>query len=169
MSFVRYVKLRVNAGQAKPGPAIGQALGPLGINMADFCKQFNDQTGSELYEPGIPLNVQLSALSDRTFTFAIKSPSTSYLLKRVTGITKGPSNPSTLDPIATIAPEAIYEIAKIKQQDALRKHLPLEGIARSVVGTAKSMGIVVREVKDDDQEEEQEEDTNDNNEQQQQA
>lgn len=147
MSLVRYVKLRVPAAAAKPGPSIGQALGPLGINMAEFCKQFNERT-SEDYEPNVPLSVRLSALSDRSFTFEVKSPPTSYLIKRVCGITKGPSNPSPESPIAYISPEAVYEIAKIKQADKIRSHLPLEGIARSVVGTARNMGVAVREVND---------------------
>jgi len=150
MSLVRYVKLRVPAGTAKPGPAIGQALGPLGINMAEFCKQFNDRT-SEKYEPGVPLGVKLAALSDRTFEFEIKTPPTSYLIKRVLKMDKGPSVvPPQTSPVATITPEAVYEIAKIKQGDAMRHHIPLEGVARSVVGTCRSMGIAVREAGDED-------------------
>jgi large subunit ribosomal protein L11 len=147
MSFVRHVKLRVPAGTAKPGPAIGQALGPLGINMADFCRQFNERSESR-FEKDVPLTVQLTALSDRSFTFDIRSPPTSYLIKRVVGMDKGPSNNSPEKPVAFISPEAVYEIAKIKQQDDMRWHLPLEGIARSVVGTAKSMGVHVRDVEE---------------------
>ena len=89
MSFVRYVKLRVPAGNARPGPAIGQSLGPLGINMAEFCKQFNDRS-QQIYEKDVPLSVRLTALSDRTFTFDIRSPPTSYLIKKAVGIEKGP-------------------------------------------------------------------------------
>jgi len=130
MSLVRYVKLRVPAGSAKPGPSIGQALGPLGINMADFCKQFNERT-AEQYEPGVPLGVRLAAMSDRSFTFAVKSPPTSYLIKRAVELDKGPSKiPPLSTPVATITPEAVYEIARIKQTDEVRKHLPLEGIGK---------------------------------------
>mmetsp|Transcript_10306 Transcript_10306/g.14560 ORF Transcript_10306/g.14560 Transcript_10306/m.14560 type:complete len:148 (-) Transcript_10306:157-600(-) len=147
MSFVRSIKLRVPAGAAKPGPAIGQALGPLGINMAEFCKQFNDKT-RDMYEGDTPLGVILSAFNDRTFTFEVKSPPTSFLIKKASGITKGPTSPSPDVVHATITPEAVYEIAKIKQQDSMRWHLPLEGIAKSVLGTCKSMGVQVREAKD---------------------
>jgi large subunit ribosomal protein L11 len=147
MSFVRFVKLRVPAGSAKPGPAIGQALGPLGINMAEFCKQFNEKT-VDVYEKDVPLSVRLSAMSDRSFTFQVKTPPTTYLIKRVLGMDKGPSSPNPDTPVAYITPEAVYEIAKIKQLDEMRKHLPLEGIARSVVGTCRSMGVQVREATD---------------------
>jgi large subunit ribosomal protein L11 len=147
MSFVRHVKLRVPAGNAKPGPSIGQALGPLGINMADFCRQFNERS-EPMFEKDVPLTVQLTALSDRSFTFSVRSPPTSYIIKRVVGMDKGPSNNSPENPVAFISPEAVYEIAKIKQRDEMRWHLPLEGIARSVVGTAKSMGVHVREVEE---------------------
>jgi large subunit ribosomal protein L11 len=151
MSFVRFVKLRVPAGNARPGPAIGQALGPLGINMADFCKQFNERT--ETYEKDIVLGVQLSALSDRSFVFDIRSPPTATLIKRVIGMDKGPKQPNPDTPVGFIAPEAIYEIAKIKQQDDMRWHLSLESIARSVAGTCRSMGVAVREVDDNESDE----------------
>ena len=143
MSFVRYVKLRVPAGSARPGPAIGQSLGPLGINMAEFCKQFNDRS-QQIYEKDIPLSVRLTALSDRTFTFDIRSPPTSYLIKKAVGIEKGPNAPNPDNAVAYITPEAIYEISKIKQKDDMSWHIPLESIARSVIGTAHSIGIQVK-------------------------
>mmetsp|Transcript_7077 Transcript_7077/g.10145 ORF Transcript_7077/g.10145 Transcript_7077/m.10145 type:complete len:154 (-) Transcript_7077:650-1111(-) len=147
MSFVRAVKLRVPAGAARPGPAIGQSLGPLGINMAEFCKKFNEESESQGYEKDTPLSVNLNALSDRTFTFEIMSPSTSYLIKKASGVEKGPNSPSPeiSNAAGFITPEAVFEIAKVKQKDSMRWHLPLESIAKSVVGTAKSMGIHVRE------------------------
>jgi large subunit ribosomal protein L11 len=80
VELVRTVKLLVGAGAAKPGPAIGQALGPLGLNMAEFCKQFNDATKN--YEKDVPVPVILSAMSNRTFTFKVKTPPTSYLVKK---------------------------------------------------------------------------------------
>jgi len=149
MSFVRAVRLRVPAGSAKPGPAIGQALGPLGINMADFCKKFNEQSIETYgYVKDTPLSVVLNAMSDRTYTFSIRTPSTSYLIKKAAGIDQGPNSPNTTDlgkVSGYISPEAVYEIAKIKQKNDNMWHLPLDGIARSVVGTAKSMGVVVRD------------------------
>lgn len=147
MSVVRYVKLRVPAGVARPGPAIGQALGPLGVNMAEFCKQFNERTEST-YEKETPLSVSLAALTDRTFEFNIKSPPTSYLLKQAAGLEKGAVSPTPDVETGRVTPEAIFEIAKVKQQDDVMWHLPLESIAQSVIGTARSMGIKVREAED---------------------
>ncbi|KAL3792590.1 hypothetical protein HJC23_005560 [Cyclotella cryptica] len=148
MSFLRHVKLRVPSGSARPGPAIGQALGPLGINMAEFCKQFNEKTES-MYEKGTPLGVRLSAFSDRSFKFDVRSPPTSYLILKAAGMEKGPAQPSPERASGYITPEAVYEIARLKQKDEMRWHLPLEGVARSVVGTARSMGVQVREAQDD--------------------
>ena len=148
MSVVRNVKLRVLAAAAKPGPAIGQALGPLGVNMAEFCKQFNERT-EPIYERETPLSVSLSAMSDRSFTFNVKSPPTSYLLKKAAGLEKGAESTVPDRPTAFVTPEAIYEIAKVKQQDDIMWHLPLESIAQSVIGTARSMGIAVKEAQED--------------------
>ena len=147
MSFVRFVNLRVPAGSAKPGPAIGQALGPLGINMADFCKKFNEKS-EQLYKKDVPLGVRLHANSDRSFTFDIRTPATSYLIKKVVGLEKGPKNPDPNNPIAYITPEMIYEIAKIKQTDDMRHHISLDSVARSVAGQARTMGIICREAAD---------------------
>ncbi|KAL7543631.1 hypothetical protein ACHAWF_007430 [Thalassiosira exigua] len=147
MSFVRHVKLRVPSGTARPGPAIGQALGPLGINMAEFCKQFNERSES-MYEKGVPLRVLLSAFTDRSFKFDVRSPSTSHLILKCAGMEKGPAAPNLEAPSGYITPEAVYEIARIKQTDKMMTHLPLEGIARSIVGTAVSCGVQVREFED---------------------
>lgn len=147
MSLVRVVKMIIPAGSARPGPAIGQALGPLGINMAEFCKQFNDKS-TETYKKDVPLNVHLHAMSDRTFTFEVRSPPSTWLIMQVCGMKKGPAVQDPENPNAYIAPEAIYEIAKIKHQDPHMWHLPLDGIARSVVGTCKTMGIAVRDVEE---------------------
>jgi large subunit ribosomal protein L11 len=150
MSFVRAVRLRVPAGNAKPGPAIGQALGPLGINMAQFCKDFNE-TSEQMYEKDTPLRVELRASSDRTYTFSVRSPPTAWLVQQAAGVPKGPATPNQAGeaPAGFITPEAVYHIAEMKQADDNRWHLPLEGIAKSVAGTAKSIGIVVREEEDD--------------------
>lgn len=147
MSFVRAVRLRVPAAAAKPGPAIGQSLGPLGVNMAQFCKDFNEKSEA-LYERDTPLRVELRAMSDRSYEFDIRSPPTAWLVKRAAGIDKGPNNPSPIRPSGFITPEQIYQIAVIKQADGNRWHLPLEGIARSVIGTARSLGVQVREAEE---------------------
>lgn len=152
MSLVRTVKLRVPAGSAKPGPAIGQALGPLGVNMAEFCKQFNATT-EPIYKKDVPLSVHLHAMSDRSFKFDVKTPPTSYLIRQVVGMTKGPSAPTIRNPSATISPEAIYEIAKIKQSDGgdVISESSLQSICRSIIGTARSMGIIVKEVEEEEE------------------
>jgi large subunit ribosomal protein L11 len=116
--------------------------------MAEFCKQFNEKSDT-LWEKGVPLSVRLSAYSDRSFKFDIRSPPTTYLIMKAAGLAKGPSQPNPEVASGYISPEAVYEIAKIKQLDEMRFHLPLEGIARSVVGTAKTMGVQVRETSDD--------------------
>ncbi|KAL7566449.1 hypothetical protein ACA910_000928 [Epithemia clementina (nom. ined.)] len=148
MSLVRLVRLKVSAGAAKPGPALGQALGPLGVNMAEFCKQFNERTDAT-YKKETPLTVVLSAMSDRSFTFDVRTPPTSYLIKQVLGMEKGPQKPNLQNPAGYIAPEAIYEIAKIKQMDEHMQEIPLQSIARSVIGTCRSLGVKVREVEED--------------------
>jgi len=153
MSLVRYVYMRVPAAAAKPGPSIGQALGPLGIPMAEFCKQFNDKSDA-MYKKNVPVTVRLHAMSDRSFKFDIRSPPVSWLVKQVCGIEKGPSLPNVENPTAYITPEAVYEIAKIKQQDDHMWHLPLEGIARSVIGTCRTLGVKVKEADSDDGESE---------------
>ncbi|KAL3909869.1 MAG: hypothetical protein SGILL_007915 [Bacillariaceae sp.] len=112
--------------------------------MAQFCKEFNEKS-ENLYEKETPLRVELRALSDRSYTFEIRSPPTSYLVKKAAGIQKGPDEPSMETPSAYITPEMVYNIALIKQADDNRWHLPLEGIARSVMGTARSIGIIVKE------------------------
>ncbi len=91
VSLVRAVRLRVGAGNAKPGPAIGQALGPLGLNMAEFCKQFNERTKDHVKD--VPLPVVLRAFSNRTFEFDVRTPPTSWYLKKCANIDKGSSNP----------------------------------------------------------------------------
>lgn len=147
MSFIRHVKLRVPSGTARPGPAIGQALGPLGINMAEFCKQFNDKSET-MYAKGVNLSVLLSAFSDRSFTFDVKSPPTSQLILKCAGLEKGPDAPNPEMASGFITPEQVYEIAKIKQTDKLMTHIPLESVARSVIGTCRSCGVQVREWED---------------------
>lgn len=97
------------------------------------------------YKKDVPVSVTLNAMSDRSFTFDVKSPPTSYLLKMAAGIEKGPSSPNADKPFGFVTPEMVYEIAKIKSKDEGRWHLPLESVAKSVVGTAKSMGLEVRE------------------------
>uniref|UniRef100_A0A7S2STT6 Large ribosomal subunit protein uL11m n=1 Tax=Rhizochromulina marina TaxID=1034831 RepID=A0A7S2STT6_9STRA len=136
----RIVKLRVPAGSAKPGPAIGQALGPLGINMMEFCKAFNQAT--EQLAPNTPIPVRLTAMTNRTFTFVTKSPPTSWFLKRCAGIDKGAQRPGH-SVVGSVSVQQVYEIAKAKQQDDHLQHLHLKSLCQSIIASATSMGIQV--------------------------
>ena len=135
-------RLRVLAGAAQPSPAIGQALGPLGVNMVEFCKQFNDRTTKWNKDRKIPVPVNVVAFEDRTFDFSIKTPPTSWFIKQAAGIGNGSREPGK-ESAGTIDVRAVYEIAKIKQRDDHLEMIPLKAIATSVVGTAKSMGVKV--------------------------
>ncbi len=135
-----FVKLIVPSGAAKPSPAIGQALGPLGVNMMDFCKQFNARTGE--MKPDIPLPVVLTAFGDRTFEFEAKTPATSWLIKKAAGIEKGANQPGH-EVVGTITVKHAYEIAKIKQTDKHLKSIPLKSLTKSIISSARSIGVKV--------------------------
>ncbi|KAJ3909246.1 ribosomal protein L11, RNA binding domain-containing protein [Lentinula edodes] len=106
----------------------------------DFCKEFNARTAH--VEPGVPTPTLITIRPDRTFSFITKTPPTSYLLKKVTGIDKGPAKPGH-ETLATISLKHVYEIAKIKATDDHMSHLSLENIARMVIGTARTVGVQV--------------------------
>jgi large subunit ribosomal protein L11 len=131
-------RLRVLSGQAQPSPTIGQALGPLGVNMVEFCKKFNDDT--KKLTPGMPIPVNLTAYEDRTYEFTTKTPPTSWLLKQVSGITKGTTHPGKTI-VGEVSSKQIYEIAKIKAHDEHLSHIPMEGLCKSIKSTATSMGL----------------------------
>jgi len=134
-------RLLVLAGSAKPSPAIGQALGPLGVNMMEFCKDFNGKTAT--YKASCLMRVKLTAFEDRSFKFTILAPPTSWYLKRVTGITKGAASPGK-ETVATINVKALYEIAKSKQQfDPVLANYELKSLTKSIAASAKSMGIKI--------------------------
>ena len=115
--------------------------------MADFCKQFNEKTDA-VWKKDVPLRVRLHAMSDRSFTFDVRSPSTPWLIKQACQLEKGPNSPDPLNPFAYITPEKVYEIAKIKQKDDQMGHIELASVARMVVGTARTMGIICKEEED---------------------
>lgn len=133
-------RLLIPAGKAAPSPPVGPALGARGVKSMDFCKEFNARTAH--IEPGIPIPTQIFVQPDRTFTFATKTPPTAYFLKKAAGIEKGTGRPGH-DIVGTVSLKHVYEIAKIKQTDAHLKALRLEAIAKSVVGTARTIGIQV--------------------------
>ncbi len=133
-----YIKLQVKAGQANPSPPVGPALGQRGLNIMEFCKAFNAQTQS--LEPGLPIPVVITAYSDRSFTFVLKTPPASILLKKAAGIKSGSKTPHT-DKVGKVSREQVEEIAKTKMPDLTAADL--EAAVRTIAGSARSMGIEV--------------------------
>jgi large subunit ribosomal protein L11 len=132
------IKLQIQAGKANPAPPIGPALGQKGLNIADFCKQFNDKTKSE--DPNMKVPVVITAYADRTFTFIVKSPPVSDLIKKYAGIKKGSSTPSR-DMAGKLKRADVVSIAKTKLKDMGLDEV--EMATKVVEGTARSMGVVI--------------------------
>ena len=135
-----YVKLEVPAGQANPSPPIGPALGQRGLNIMEFCKAFNAQT--QKVDAGTPIPVTITAYTDRTFTFVMKTPPTSFFLKKAAGVPKGSQTPSR-GTVGKVTPQQVREIAEKKMQDLNAKDL--DGACRMLIGSARSMGLEVVE------------------------
>jgi len=135
---IGYIKLQVPAGKANPSPPIGPALGQRGLNIMEFCKAFNAQT--QKVEPGLPLPVVITAFQDKSFTFIIKTPPASILIKMAAGIDKGSKTPHT-DKVGKITRKQAEEIAKTKTPDLTASDL--EAAVRTIAGSARSMGITV--------------------------
>lgn len=138
-----YIKLQIAAGKANPSPPIGPALGQRGVNIMEFCKAFNAATQS--MEQGLVVPVVISVYSDRSFTFIMKTPPASVLLKKAAGIQSGSSNPNTKI-VATVSLDAVKEIAKLKAPDLTAASL--SAAVRTIAGTARSMGISVEGIED---------------------
>src|SRR5580698_9512006 len=132
------VKLQLPAGKATPAPPVGTALGPHGVNIMDFCKQFNAKTQKEA--DGMIFPVLVTIYSDRTFTFILKTPPASVLLKRAAGIVKGSAEPNR-NKVGKISKKQIEEIAKLKMPDLNTTNL--DSAVRTVMGTARNMGLEV--------------------------
>ena len=139
--IVGYVKLQVPAGKANPSPPIGPALGQRGLNIMEFCKAFNAQTSS--MEPGLKLPVVITAFADKSFTFVLKSPPATVLIKRAIKLDKGSSRPNA-DKVGKITRAQLEEIAKIKTKDLTGADLDAQ--VRTIAGTARSMGVTVEGV-----------------------
>ena len=133
-----YIKLQVPAGAANPSPPIGPALGQHGVNIMEFCKQFNAQT--QKLEKGLPIPVIITVYSDRSFTFIMKTPPASVLIRKSIGIEKGSGTPNTAK-VGTISRQQLEEIAKTKQPDLTAADL--EAAVRTIAGSARSMGVDV--------------------------
>jgi large subunit ribosomal protein L11 len=139
---VGYIKLQVPAGKANPSPPIGPALGQRGLNIMEFCKAFNAQTQG--IEVGMPIPVEITAYADKSFTFRMKTPPATYLIKKAAKIDKGSPKPHT-DKVGKITREQAEQIAKTKMPDLTAADL--DAAVRTVAGSARSMGIEVEGVK----------------------
>jgi len=139
--IVGYIKLQVPAGKANPSPPIGPALGQRGLNIMEFCKAFNAQTQG--MEPGLPIPVVITAYADKSFTFVLKTPPVTVLLKKAAGIEKGSAKPHT-DKVGKITRAQAEEIAKVKMPDLTAADM--DAAVRTVAGSARSMGITVEGV-----------------------
>ena len=133
-----YVKLQVAAGMANPSPPVGPALGQQGVNIMEFCKAFNAQTQG--MEPGLPIPVVITAFADKSFTFVMKTPPATILIKKAVGIQSGSARPH-LDKVGTLTRAQAEEIAKTKEPDLTASDL--DAAVRTIAGTARSMGINV--------------------------
>ena len=136
-----YNKLQVAAGKANPSPPVGPALGQHGLNIMEFCKAFNAQTQS--LEAGAPIPVVISVYSDRSFTFEVKTPPASFLLKKAAGIKSGSGRPNT-DKVGTVTRAQLEEIATTKAADLTAADM--DAAVRTIAGSARSMGINVEGV-----------------------
>jgi large subunit ribosomal protein L11 len=139
--IVGFIKLQVPAGKANPSPPIGPALGQRGLNIMEFCKAFNAQTQS--YEPGLKLPVVITAYADKSFTFILKSPPATVLLKKAAKIEKGSGKPH-LDKVGKVTRAQLEEIAKMKIKDLTAANL--DNAVKTIAGSARSMGITVEGV-----------------------
>lgn len=131
-----YIKLQVPAQSANPSPPVGPALGQRGVNIMEFCKAFNAQTQN--LEKDLPVPVVITVYSDRSFTFIMKTPPASILLKKALGIKSGSGVPNR-DKVGKVTREQLEEIVKAKQPDFTAADL--EAGVRTIAGTARSMGI----------------------------
>ncbi len=137
--IIANIKLEIPAGKANPSPPIGPALGQRGLNIMDFCKQFNAATSS--MEQGTPIPVIITAYGDKSFTFITKTPPVSYFLKKAANITKGSSETGKKATIGLVTKDQILKIAEQKIQDMNANNL--EAACSMIAGTAVSMGLKV--------------------------
>jgi large subunit ribosomal protein L11 len=131
--IVGFIKLQIPAGKANPSPPIGPALGQRGLNIMEFCKAFNAQTQS--MEPGLVLPVVITAFADKSFTFVLKTPPATVLIKKAAKLDKGSARPHT---------DKVEEIAKTKMKDLTAADL--DAAVRTIAGSARSMGVTVEGV-----------------------
>jgi large subunit ribosomal protein L11 len=136
---IAFVKLQIPAGRANPAPPVGTALGPQGINIMAFCKEFNSRTQAQ---DGLILPVEISIFSDKSFTFILKTPPAAILIKKELGIEKGSGQPNR-DKVGTLTRAQVRKIAEIKMPDLNCD--TIESAMAMVAGAARSMGVEVRD------------------------
>jgi large subunit ribosomal protein L11 len=139
--IVGFIKLQIPAGKANPSPPVGPALGQRGLNIMEFCKAFNAQTQS--MEPGLMLPVVITAFADKSFTFVLKTPPATVLIKKAIKLEKGSSKPNS-DKVGKITRTQIEEIAKLKMKDLTAADL--DAAVKTIAGSARSMGVTVEGV-----------------------
>ncbi|MFN2137786.1 MAG: 50S ribosomal protein L11 [Candidatus Promineifilaceae bacterium] len=131
------VKIQIQGGKANPAPPVGTALGPHGINLMQFCKEYNAKTSNQV---GQVVPVEVTVFQDSSFTFILKTPPAADLLKKAAGIKSGSSEPNR-DKVGTVTTEQLREIAEIKMKDLNANDM--DNAIRIIAGTARSMGITV--------------------------
>ena len=134
-----YIKLQIPAGNANPAPPVGPALGQHGVNIMDFCKQFNAKTQDQ---PGMIIPVVITVYADRSFSFITKTPPAAVLLKKAAGLDRASGEPNK-NKVATLTKAQVVEIAEKKMPDLNAANI--ESATSMIMGTARSMGIVVEE------------------------
>jgi large subunit ribosomal protein L11 len=139
--IVGFIKLQVPAGKANPSPPIGPALGQRGLNIMEFCKAFNAQTQG--VEPGLMLPVVITAFADKSFTFILKTPPATVLIKKAIKLDKGSSRPNS-QKVGKLTRSQIEEIANIKLKDLTAANI--DAAVRTIAGSARSMGVMVEGV-----------------------
>jgi len=139
--IIGFIKLQIPAGKANPSPPVGTALGQRGLNIMEFCKAFNAATQS--VEPGLPIPVVITAFADKSFTFVMKTPPASILIKKASGVQKGSQRPHT-DKVGKLTRAQAEDIAKTKMPDLTAADL--DAAVRTIAGSARSMGIDVEGV-----------------------
>ncbi len=134
---IGFIKLHVPGGQANPAPPVGPALGQHGVNIMEFCKQFNNKTSDK---QGITIPVEITVYADRSFSFITKTPPAAVLIKRAIGVPKGSGEPNR-EKVGTISRAQLEEIAKTKMEDLNANDI--DAAVNMIAGTARSMGVVV--------------------------
>ena len=135
---IGFIKLHVSGGQANPAPPVGPALGQHGVNIMEFCKQFNSKTQQQ---PGVTIPVEITVYADRSFTFITKTPPASFLIKKAAGLQKASGEPNR-EKVGKVSRKQLEEIAETKMVDLNTQDM--DSAVKMLAGTARSMGIEVK-------------------------